>query len=192
MNRLAILLTLGLISLPMNAIADQYEYALDVEGMVCAFCAYNVTKHLRSVEGVVPTSIEVDLEAGRVVLRSESAQQKAVLAEPIEAAGFELVAMTEKPLESSPPAGEPAKGTTLVSLEIDVQALTDGGMDALLEALGGVTAARSGRLTIAGPPALELPALQPLLMGRQTVIDVDYERLTPSADTVSVELVAAE
>ena len=49
------------LSIAVNADARQLEYDLDVKGMKCAFCAYNVSKQLESLAGVVPGTVDVDL-----------------------------------------------------------------------------------------------------------------------------------
>ena len=57
-------LTMVSMSIATNAVADQLEYDLEVNGMVCAFCAYNVSKQLRSLDDVVPESVDADLDKG--------------------------------------------------------------------------------------------------------------------------------
>ena len=65
-----IALTMVSMTFATNAVAGQVEYDLEVNGMVCAYCAYNVSKQLKILDGVVPDSVDVDLEKGRVKLRS--------------------------------------------------------------------------------------------------------------------------
>ena len=59
------------VSFPASALADNVGYTLEVKGMVCAYCAYNVSKQLKSLDGVIPESINVDLENDVVTLQSE-------------------------------------------------------------------------------------------------------------------------
>ena len=39
-----------------DSFANGFDYAVEVKGMVCSFCAYNVSKQLRSLDGVVDHS----------------------------------------------------------------------------------------------------------------------------------------
>jgi len=71
--RIMLILALVSASLTTSAFAGQLEYDLKVEGMKCAFCAYSVSKQLESLDGVVAGSVNVDLEHGRVTLRSDQA-----------------------------------------------------------------------------------------------------------------------
>ncbi len=41
------------------ATADSLQYELEVSGMVCAFCAYNVSRQLKTLDGVDAQSIEI-------------------------------------------------------------------------------------------------------------------------------------
>lgn len=73
-------------------------YRLQVEGMVCPFCAYNVERTLQSTTGV--EYVDVNLEAGRVMVgmapnhQLERQQAKAVIHE----AGFTLESIDERPM----------------------------------------------------------------------------------------------
>ena len=64
-----------------NAGADQFEYDLEVNGMVCAFCAYNVSKQLKTLDGVVSDTVDVDLDKGTVTLQSEQELDKSQIAD---------------------------------------------------------------------------------------------------------------
>ena len=70
MNYLSVLV-LACMLFATNVPASDLDYTLEVKGMVCAYCAYNVSKQLKSLDGVVPDSVSVDLENGMVTLRSE-------------------------------------------------------------------------------------------------------------------------
>jgi len=88
------------VALSANSFASGFDYALEVKGMVCSFCAYSVSKQLRSLNGVVGHSASVDLENGMVTLQSESRLQTTRLSEVIQAAGFQLGAVTETTVDA--------------------------------------------------------------------------------------------
>ncbi len=59
-------------------LVSDLDYTLEVKGMVCAYCAYNVSKQLKSLDGVVPDSVSVDLENVVVTLQSEKKLEKLI------------------------------------------------------------------------------------------------------------------
>jgi copper chaperone CopZ len=67
--------------------ADGREYT--VKGMTCEHCATSVTEEVEQVPGVA--GVDVDLEAGRVVVRGEGFSDQAVR-EAVDEAGYEVVA----------------------------------------------------------------------------------------------------
>jgi len=65
------LLIISLFIFSLNAWANTYKYNADVNGMVCAFCAYSVGKNIGKLPGVDADSINVDLKGGHVVFDSQ-------------------------------------------------------------------------------------------------------------------------
>jgi len=51
-NKYFFLLLMSLFS--SNFLAANFNYRADVDGMVCAFCAYSVAKNIRIINGVNP------------------------------------------------------------------------------------------------------------------------------------------
>jgi len=51
MNHLSVLV-LACTLFATNVLASDLNYTLEVKGMVCAYCAYNVSKQLKSLDGV--------------------------------------------------------------------------------------------------------------------------------------------
>lgn len=191
MNRVfAVVALLLVVSTATNAVADDLEYELGVEGMVCAFCAYNVSRALRSLEGVVPDSIDVDLASGRITLRSSAKLEEAVLAGVVQDAGFELEALAETEADSPPVAPAGANRRVLVSLTLDVDGLKEGEFDALLEAVGQWAAERRAGLAVAGPAAIEMRALRPILMGHTPALDVDFTEAIGPDNAVLINVLA--
>ena len=176
-------------SFTTDAVADQLEYDLEVNGMVCAFCAYSVSKQLRTLDGVVPDTVDVDLEKGRVRLQSGNKLDRVQLADLILAAGFKLGAVNERTASNAEPRGRPDEAVFL-SMTMNSDRLSEGQFDLVLEEIGAIVVQRSGRISVAGPAELELAILRPVLMGLRTVIEVDYDRVDRPDQAVVVALSA--
>jgi len=182
-----IALTMASMSFATNAVAVQLEYELEVNGMVCAFCAYNVAKQLKTLDGVVTDSVDVDLDKSRVKLQSGKRLDRSQLADLLLTAGFELGAVTEAEAlntESRRRLDEAA----FLSMTISADRLSDGQFDEVLEAIGTMAVQRSGRISVVGPEELELAILKPVLMGRRTVVEVEYEPVNRPDQAVVVSL----
>jgi len=171
-----------------NAAAGQLEYDLEVDGMVCAFCAYNVSKQIRSLDGVVPQSVDVDLEQGAVRLRSDKTLDETQLADLLLQAGFTLRSATSTAASTAQTPQAP-DAAVFLSVAMNADELSQGEFDAILEELGTIAVQRSGRVSVAGPAELEVAILKPVLAGRRSVIKVDYEQLE-RADRVVVSVLA--
>jgi copper ion binding protein len=63
------------------------EYA--VKGMTCGHCVMAVTQEVEQIPGV--TGVDVDLQAGRVVVHGEGFSDQAIR-EAVDEAGYEVVA----------------------------------------------------------------------------------------------------
>ncbi len=184
-----IVLSMVSMSIVTNAVADQLEYELEVNGMVCAFCAYNVSKQLKTIDGVVPDSVAVDLDQGTVRLRSESKLGRKQLADLLLTAGFELGAVSEAEALNTESRRRLAEAAFL-SMTISSDRLSDGQFDEVLEAIGAMAVQRSGRISVVGPEELELAILKPVLMGRRMVIEVEYVPVNRPDQAVVVSLSA--
>jgi hypothetical protein len=75
-----------------------------------------------------------------------------------------------------------------MSMTMSADRLSEGQFDEVLEAIGAIAVKRSGRISIAGPAELELTILKPVLMGRRTVIKVDYDRVERPEQPVVVSV----
>ena len=60
-----------------------------VNGMTCEHCAASVTEELSEVPGV--DGVEVDVETGRVVVRSEAPLDREAVRAAVDEAGYSLV-----------------------------------------------------------------------------------------------------
>ena len=162
-------------SFASDAIADRLDYDLEVSGMVCAFCAYNVSQQLESIDGVTSGSVAVDLEQGRVKLQAEQELKQAQIADLLLQAGFKLDAVTRTEASNSP-LRERLNHDVLLSITMNSGRIRDGEFDQVLEALGAFAVEQLGRITVVGSGELETAILKPVLGGRRTVIKVDYDR----------------
>jgi copper chaperone CopZ len=183
------LLALTMIGLSLTANADtgQLEYDLEVEGMKCAFCAYNVSKQLQSLNGVMPQTVDVDLEQGAVTFRSDNTLDEKQLADLLLQAGFTLKAVTKAAASTTQPR-HASDEVVFLSVTMHANELNDGEFDVILEELGTIAVRRSGRVSVAGPAELEVAILKPVLAGRKSVIKVDYEQLNRPDQAVVVSV----
>ena len=75
--------------------AKEYIYQGTVDGMVCAFCAYNVSKKISTLPGIISDSVNVDLKNKLVDFRATT-EIKAVQLSPVfSETGFSLSGLTE-------------------------------------------------------------------------------------------------
>lgn len=66
------------------------QFALEVDGLACPFCAYGIEKRLSAIDGV--QGVETELSRGRVVvtLAEGKSLTEAVARKAVEEAGFTL------------------------------------------------------------------------------------------------------
>lgn len=65
------------------------EHTYLVKGMTCQHCAAAVTEEISELSGV--TSVDVDVDSGRVVVESESLLDTIAVAAAVTEAGYDLV-----------------------------------------------------------------------------------------------------
>ncbi|AVP69903.1 cation-transporting ATPase [Prescottella equi] len=65
------------------------EHTYLVKGMTCQHCAAAVTEEISELSGV--TSVDVDVDSGRVVVESESPLDTIAVAAAVTEAGYDLV-----------------------------------------------------------------------------------------------------
>ncbi|NKS61528.1 cation-transporting ATPase [Rhodococcus hoagii] len=65
------------------------EHTYFVKGMTCQHCAAAVTEEISELSGV--TSVDVDVDSGRVVVKSESPLDTIAVAAAVTEAGYDLV-----------------------------------------------------------------------------------------------------
>ncbi len=84
------LTALGMLAFLWSAPLLAAQYALQVDGLACPFCAYGIEKELKSIDGV--QGIEVDINEGRVVVTTAEGARfdKEAALRAVKNAGFTL------------------------------------------------------------------------------------------------------
>ena len=150
--------------------------------MVCAFCAYNVSKRIKALPGVHPGSVNVDLKSGLVRFSARTPVDEEHVSVLLNDTGFSITALriVESPADNT----EDPETTRQLALQFD-QAEAER-YEQILEAIGTVAANTGGQLRIRAPSELELALLKPLLAGRKQAIQVAFD--AASGPSVEVHL----
>lgn len=162
-------------SLPAGAVS-RYDYQAEVKGMVCAFCAYSVSKNIGSLPGVDAASVDVDLKSGRVVFSSTRLIAQQQLASVFIDSGFSLVS-----LQQSATPIQPRQYQQQPAFEASIELSQLAPLSPLLETLGNLAASTPSRLRIEAPADQQAAILKPLLMGRQQVIHLEFVPVTSTS-----------
>ena len=159
-----------LVVLSAPASADDYAYQARIEGMVCAFCAYNVGKTIATLTGVDTESVIVDLDANLVDFHASGPVEWADVSAAFSDSGFVLAKLDQVDYVSTESAS--TRGSPLISLDLDGVDVER--FEGIFEATGEIASAQGLRLVIEAPEALEIDLLMPLLMGRKHSISVRF------------------
>jgi len=165
---LLIIVTLAVFSI--SAWAEGYAYRARIEGMVCAFCAYNVAKTIGALPGVEAESVHVDLKSKLVDFNATSPVEFARVSAVFSDSGFTLTKL--EVVESPAVRSTSFKEAPVVVL--DLESIDTAQFEAVLEALGAVASTQGMRLVIEAPEAVEIDLLMPILMGRKPAINVRF------------------
>ncbi len=181
MNIRNMLLMMLMVMADFNAWAEIYDYHADVKGMVCAFCAYSVSKNISQLPGVDADSVNVDLKGGQLDFRSDQKVSEQKISALFNESGFTVSNLTvsEMPVNISN-----VKNTVSLDLQLDVFKIDQ--LTGVIEAIGNIAARSASRLVINAPAAQEETILKPLLMGRQQVIKVRF--IPVESDKVRLQL----
>ena len=104
----AIPLFLLLLSAVVSAPASAKSYEINVNGIVCEFCAFGVAKKLRKLDFVDPSQFEdgvkVDIENQRVYISIQEGQplNQEIIFEAIKSGGYDPIEMTPMDEVASP------------------------------------------------------------------------------------------
>ncbi len=163
------LLAIALSVLSINAMAGVYKYHADVGGMVCAYCAYSVSKGIKKIQGVHLESVDIDLTGGKLDFISDEPVSEATLSKLFNKSGFSI-----SNLKVSRIPDEKKSLENKASLDINIHISQIEQFSEVIEAIGNLAASSSARLIIEAPAAQEESILKPLLMGRQQVVKVHF------------------
>ena len=152
------------------AATSNYHYHARVNGMVCAFCAYSVSKNISKLPGVDADTVNVDLKGGQVEFESTQPVSEKKLAALFSESGFRIshLSLTKNSVAKVKPATRPA-------IELDLAVDQVKPFSAVIDTLGNTLADTAYTLIITAPPEQEEVILKPLLMGRQQVIKVQFK-----------------
>jgi len=148
------------------------RYDVQIDGMVCAFCAYNVSKRLANVDGVIGGSVHVALENKQVRFDARAELPKPLIERALADSGFTVQAIKWKVHDGNEDAAPHDQLEAKITLP--VVALGSTLTEQLLDALGAA-AAGHGRLVIQAPAHQETALLKPLLAGRRAAIPVEFQ-----------------
>jgi len=138
--------------------------------MVCAFCAYSVSKNISKLPGVDADSVDVDLQGGHVRFYSSQPVDEAKLFSLFTDSGFTISRLKQSEAIST---NRKTEESLALTLEIDRDKIEQYIM--LLENLGNLAASSHSRLLIEAPAEDESKLLKPILMGRQQVVKLRFK-----------------
>jgi copper chaperone CopZ len=183
MNTLSKPLFLFILFFSTQLHAGEYLYNADVKGMVCAFCAYNVSKNISKLPGVEADSVDVDLKGGHVQFHSTQVVDENNLVALFNDSGFSISNLKQSPLATTKEKLQP---TAALIVEVE-QAKTEQYSN-IFESIGNIAASTPSHLLITAPADYEDKLLKPILMGRQQVIKVRF--IANQSDTIRIQLFA--
>ncbi len=83
---------------PEHALEGRTLYRLEVEGLVCAFCAYSVEQKLQAIAGVEYVDVDIDSGIVLVGVKPEHELNENEVRRLLEAAGFRFKTMERRPM----------------------------------------------------------------------------------------------
>ena len=95
MKRTILIAALGLlVNLPLLAASN---YVIKIDGMTCQYCAYNVKKRLKKLEGVEQVTVEQDKGLATLEVKAGTVLTDDMLKAEIAEAGYNYRGMQAKP-----------------------------------------------------------------------------------------------
>ena len=166
----ALLTVVTLAVFSISAWAEGYAYHARIEGMVCAFCAYNVGKTIGALPGVEAESVHVDLESKLVDFNATAPVDFFSVSAAFSDSGFTLAKLEVVEI----PAARSMSFEEAPVVVLDLESVDISLFEAVLETLGAVASSQGMRLVIEAPEAVEIDLLMPILMGRKPAINVRF------------------
>ncbi len=181
----ALLTVVTLAVFSVSAWAEGYAYQARIEGMVCAFCAYNVGKTIGALPGVDAESVNVNLESKFVDFHATSPVDRATVSAAFSDSGFTLAKL--QTVENPAARSKSFEDEPVVVLHLG--GMDAGRFEAVLEAIGAIASTRGMRVVIEAPGAVEIDLLKPILMGRKPAINVRF--VPTDTDRIDLKMYAA-
>ncbi len=149
--------------------AANYHYRADVEGMVCAFCVYSVSKNIRKLDGVEPDSVNVSLKKQSAEFSSNKKISKQALTSLFSQSGFGLSNLRIEKLSHK----KSLKAKT-ARLDLKVDVFDTDQFTWVLKAIGDIAVKTPSRFVVEAPAEQEETILKALLMGRKQVVQLRF------------------
>jgi len=172
-KKLVLILMLVIWNIPVQATESSYPhiYQGKVQGMVCAFCVYNVSKKIGSLPEINAETVNVDLKSKIVNFRSSSNVSYEKLANVFSDSGFKLVELNEvkeATLKIPEYQSKPVLSFNLDSTNIEKY-------QSIIESIGEIAAKAMGKLVIKAPESVEIAILKPMIGGKQQIARIEYK-----------------
>ena len=166
----SLFLALSLVAVSASASAAGYTYQARIEGMVCAFCAYNVAKKIGALPSVAAETVTIDIEAKRADFYSTAPVNRQAVSAAIADSGFTLSTLNQ--IDSPPTPATTYQSAPLIELDLDGADAVK--FESILKAMGEFASAQRLRLVLEAPESIEIDLLIPILMGRAHSINVNF------------------
>lgn len=167
--------------LSLNSQAQRFAYEAKVKGMVCAFCAYSVSKNISQLPGVDANSIDINLKSGDLSFISSKKVSEQKLSDIFKTSGFSI-----SNLQLNPSISEPINTSDTIELDLKIDILKVDLYSHVIQSIGQLAANSSSRIIIKAPATQEQSILKPLLMGRQQVLKVKF--IATESDIIHLQL----
>jgi copper chaperone CopZ len=164
----SLVLALSLVALSASASVSAYTYQARIEGMVCAYCAYNVGKTIAALPGVDAESVTVNLDSNLADFHATVPGDRDAVSAAFAESGFTMSALSQI---DSPATPATTYGSTPL-IELDLDGADTARFESILETMGDFASTQRLRLVIEAPEAVEIDLLLPILMGRDHAISV--------------------
>lgn len=175
-----VVLLIAALSSGASAQNGEQSYAIRVEGMVCAYCAYSVSKNLATLPTVIADSVLVDLERGVATFKSTQPLDDSLIDQTFRDSGFKVIDVSVIAELQDPPT----LSTRVVTLTFENGQIGSTMADHLLDVLGEAASKGTSEFRVVAPQELESKILRPLIAGRQKAVRIRYE----SAEQGAVEV----
>lgn len=169
--------------LSATAQTKEFIYQGKVQGMVCAFCVYSVSKKIAQMPQVDAQSVNVDLKSGTVNFRSKARVSLNSLSSMFDESGFKLTELNE------------VKQTTVKTVVYQEKPVFHFKLDnpdiekyeSVLTSIGNIAASSRGKLVITAPASMEIAVLKLMIMGKQKIARIQFND-EKNQNTVRVQL----